>query len=293
MSHFQVIGIPQRETLPDKRLDALIAKHGEMILRPAMTAIAYGRIGSGKTSVLYSILKNMLPHYFDEVVVFCASSDSKDAFESLPQKNILFLTDYDDEAFTNYVNKLREDQIERLSKGKSALNVCVVFDDIVFSNAISRGGRQGSMVERLMLICRHELNCSVLIACQHSKQITPAMRNNTLYHIICGVQRNDLAKIAEEHANHLSHEEFMKMYHQVQASGRHQFILVDYKAPEERRFRHNFDKIITFPNIDGLHRRSEEVNIAGNSPDPGEGSGHNPAHQQNGGKRQRRRKEKG
>ena len=238
--------IPQRETLPDKKRDKLVERHGPLLPITPATAIIYGRIGSGKTSIMYSWLKNLFPRYYDEVVIFCGTGDSREAFEALPQKNILFLTDYDDESFTEYINKLREDQMERLEKGKRALNVCICFDDIVFSNAIAKGGRSGSMVERLMLVCRHELNATVLIACQHSKQITPAMRNNTLYHIICGVQRNDLMKIAEEHANHLTYDEFIAMYNHVHRQ-KHQFIVVDYKAAEEGRFRHNFDTIIQNP----------------------------------------------
>lgn len=247
MSHFEVNPIPQRETISDKKRDKLLAKLGDkghlLPVVPATVCI-YGSIGAGKSSILYSWLKNMYPNYYDEVVVFCASADSKDAFESLPQKNILFLTEYDDEAFTNYIDQLKADQLERMQNGKASLNVAIIMDDIVFADAISKGGRKGSTVQRLMLICRHELNCTVIIACQHSKQITPAMRNNTLYHIICNVQRNDLTKLAEEHSNQLSYDEFIKMYHDIHKKGKHQFLLVDYKAPQERRFRHNFENLI-------------------------------------------------
>jgi hypothetical protein len=242
----RIEGIPQRQDMPDKRRDKLLEKHGPMLPITPATIITYGRIGSGKSSIMYSWLKNLFPKYYDECIIFCASSDSRDAFEGLPQKNIVFITEYDDESFSNYVNKLKEDQMERLNDGKPALNIFIGFDDIVFSEAI--GGRKPSMVERLMLICRHELNATVFICVQHSKQVNPAMRNNTLYHIICGVQKNDLMKIAEEHACHLSADQFLQMYHNIQSKGKHQFIVVDYKAPEHQRFRHNFDKYITFDN---------------------------------------------
>jgi hypothetical protein len=55
-------GIPQRESLPDKRREALqkkMEKAGEdsslLPITPA-TVICYGRIGSGKSSVMYSWL---------------------------------------------------------------------------------------------------------------------------------------------------------------------------------------------------------------------------------------------
>lgn len=248
----KVEGIPQRETAPDKKRDKLVEKHGELLPMTPATVICYGRIGSGKSSIMYSWLKNLFPRYYDEAIIFCASSDSRDAFEGLPQKKVVFITDYDDEAFTSYVDTLKAHQLERMERGKAPLNIFIGFDDIVFSEAI--GGRKPSMVERLMLVCRHELNATVFICVQHSKQVNPAMRNNTLYHIICGVQKNDLAKIAEEHACHLSTEQFVNMYNIIQAKGKHQFIVVDYKAPEPLRFRHNFDRIISFDILNGYER---------------------------------------
>jgi len=248
----RVEGIPQRETLGDSKRDALMKAMKERGEDPSLlpitpaTVIAYGRIGGGKSSIMYSWLKNMFPKYYDEVLIFCGSSDSKKAFESLPQKAIVFMTDYDNEAFTNYVEKLKADQIERMEKKERPLNVFIGFDDIVFAEAISSRGKP-SMAERVILICRHELNATVFICVQHSKQVNAAMRNNTLYNVILPLQKNDLAKVAEEHAGHLSSEEFMRMYYKIMGMGRHEFIVVDYKAGDEaRRFRHRWDKIVSF-----------------------------------------------
>jgi hypothetical protein len=256
-----VEGIPQRETMGDIKRDALMAKMAKKGEDPSMlpitpaTVIAYGRIGGGKSSIMYSWLKNMFPRYYDEVLIFCGSSDSKSAFEGLPQKKIVFMTEYDNEAFTNYVNKLKEDQIERMEKKERPLNIFIGFDDVVFAEAMSSKGK-ATMAERVILICRHELNATVFICVQHSKQVSPAMRNNTLYNVILPLQKNDLSKVGEEHAGHLSTDEFMRMYYSVMAKGKHEFIVVDYKAPEERRFRHKWDKIVVFSK-DELPRETE------------------------------------
>lgn len=247
MNHFHVEPIPQRESTPDKRRLALLKKLGdkaEFLPQSPATVAIYGSIGAGKSSLLYSWMKNLFPRFYDELIVFCGSADSKEAFESLPQKNILFLTEYDEEAFSEYVEQLKADQLERMENGKPPLNIAIIMDDVIFTDAIAKGGRQGSMVQRLMLIARHELNSTVIIACQHSKQITAPMRNNCMYHIICNVQRNDLTKLAEEHANQLSHDQFIKMYYDVHKKGKHQFLFIDYKAPMDKRFRHNFDQYI-------------------------------------------------
>jgi hypothetical protein len=223
-------------------------KRGEdptMLPKTPATVIAYGRIGGGKSSIMYSWLKNMFPHYYDEVLIFCGSSDSKAAFEHLPQKKIVFMTDYDDEAFTRYIDKLKEDQTERMSKKERPLNIFIGFDDVVFAEAISSRGKP-TMAERVILISRHELNATVFICVQHSKQVNSAMRNNTIYNVILPLQKNDLLKVAEEHAGHLNTDEFLRMYYTVMNKGTHEFLVVDYKAPEARRFRHKWDKIITF-----------------------------------------------
>lgn len=245
-----VEGIPQRESHPDKRRIKLMDKMEEkgedssmLPITPA-TIIAYGRIGGGKSSIMYSWLKNMFPKYYDEVIIFSGSSDSRAAYEKLPQKNIVFLMDYDDAAFTAYINKLKADQTKREEDNEDPLNIFVGFDDIIFSEAIGNS-KKPTMAEKLMLICRHELNATVFICVQHSKQITPAMRNNTLYNLILPLQKNDLLKVAEEHAGHLSTDEFIKMYYSIMSKGKHEFIVVDYKAKEAGRFRHKWDTIIS------------------------------------------------
>jgi hypothetical protein len=251
MSSFKVEGIPQRESGDDKKRDKILAdmkKRGDdvsLLPKTPATIIAYGRIGGGKSSVMYSWLKNMFPNYYDEVLIFCGSSDSKKAFESVPQKRIVFMTEYDDEAFARYIDKLKADQLERMKEKKRPLNIFIGFDDIVFAQAISSKGKP-TMAERVILISRHELNATIFICVQHSKQVSPAMRNNTMYNIILPLQKNDLLKVAEEHAGHLSSDEFLKMYYEVMNKGKYEFLVVDYKAPEERRFRHKWDKIITF-----------------------------------------------
>ena len=246
MNTLNTIGIPQRESVPDAKRQKLLAKmkpedRAYLPVTPA-TVITYGRIGAGKSSIMYSWLKNMFPRYYDEVIIFCSSADSKEAFESLPQKNIVFMTDYSNDDFNDYIETLKKDQLERMAEGKPPLNVFVGADDIVFSQAIGGKGKP-SALERLMMVCRHELNTTCFICVQHSKQVNPAMRNNTLYHILCPLQRNDLEKVASEHCNHLTEKQFIDMYNEVMEEPRC-FIVIDYKAPDASRFRKRFDTIL-------------------------------------------------
>jgi hypothetical protein len=124
------------------------------------------------------------------------------------------------------------------------LNVAILFDDMI-ANGISKHSQgKSSPLEHLILICRH-LNVSIVILTQDSKTgMTPAMRNNAMYHVLYRVQKNDIEKLAQEHAGDLSTEQFIDMYYKVINSNPYQFLLIDYKAPQHKRFRLNFSKVI-------------------------------------------------
>jgi hypothetical protein len=132
--------------------------------------------------------------------------------------------------------------MEKLQNNEPPLNIFIGFDDIVFKNSISNKSKPTN-VERALLTCRHELNATMFICCQHSKQISPALRNNIMYYCILPLQSNDIKKVAEEHSNHLTNEEFIELYNIIMQT-KHNFLCIDYKAPIERRFRINFDRIV-------------------------------------------------
>ena len=81
---FQVEPVPQRETLADKKreriLKRLTPEEREFLPPTPCTAIIYGAIGSGKSSLLYSWLKNLFPNYYDECVIFCEKNMDKPRF---------------------------------------------------------------------------------------------------------------------------------------------------------------------------------------------------------------------
>ena len=114
------------------------------------------------------------------------------------------------------------------------------------------------MAGRLMLICRHELNASVIICVQHSKQVNPAMRNNTLLHTLTRLQRNDLQKVAEAHCNYMTEKEFIEMYYDIMKEP-YQFLVVDYKANPGKRFRHGWNKYYSKSSRDETQEPLKEV----------------------------------
>jgi hypothetical protein len=93
------------------------------------------------------------------------------------------------------------------------------------------------------MTCRH-YNITIVLALQHSKQVSSAMRNQIFHWVIFRLTQNDLEKIASEHSNLLRPDQFINMYNDVQMKGKHEFLIVDYKKNINDRFSHRFTKQI-------------------------------------------------
>jgi len=230
--------IPSEDIGIDKRF--LKLKHSDVIMKPPFTCAVLGQIGAGKTSFGYSMMNEHYKNYFDEVVVICGTIDSKDSWEKIKQRNVVFLNSFHDEAFQEYLHDIEQVQEERKEKGKYPLRICLVLDDCVFDGINKR--RQG-VLENLFCVCRH-YNISIIMMLQDSKMIQPIIRNNIYYWVLFRITANDLEKISHEHANLLNDKQFTKLYNDIQRIGKHEFLIIDYKSPIETRFRHRFTKTI-------------------------------------------------
>lgn len=231
---------PEIEPMPseDKGIDKRFLKlpNHEILFEPPFTMAVLGSIGSGKTSFVYTLMNKLYKNYFDEVVVCCATLDSKEAWENVNQRSVLFLNDFDDDAFLDYVKEVETEQLKRQAEKKYPLRVALVLDDIVFEGF--NKNRVGTL-ERLMMTCRH-YNITIILALQHSKQISAAMRNQIFYYILFRLTANDLNKVAEEHSNLLTSDQFKDMYNEVQKKGKHEFLIINYKKDMNNRFSHRF-----------------------------------------------------
>lgn len=227
------------ELLPeDKKFNAL--PHHEVLFKPPFTCAVIGSIGSGKSSFGYSLLDKHYKNYFDELVVLCGSIDSKESWEKCHQKNVVFLNYFEENAFEEYLESLEKDQEERKKAGKFPFRCCLVMDDIVFQGF---NKHKAGTLDRLFMTCRH-FNLSIILMLQHSKQVSAAMRNQIMYWVLFRMTQNDMEKIADEHSNFLTPEQFKVMYQNILKKGRHEFLIIDYKAPFEDRFRNRFTKIL-------------------------------------------------
>lgn len=229
------------------------------------TFMILGRCGSGKSSILYSLLTQGYTYkgksLFDEAAIFLGSMDSVDAFNSLPIKNKAILHEFNVEDFEQYVEDLRQHQLERLSKNKRPLNVLLCFDDFVGQNLLKHHNGKSSPLERLALTSRHELNATLVMCSQIYKNTgfsNPAMRNNTTTYIIANMTKPEIEKIAEEHCNNYTPDQFIQIYNEMQKTP-FNFMVIDYRRPLDDRITERFTGSLKSPllqNAETIRNRS-------------------------------------
>ena len=234
----EILPIPSEMLPEDKRFNKL--PHHEILFKPPFTAVAIGSIGSGKSSFCYSLVDKHYKNYFDEVVVISGTIDSKESWENVSQKTVIFLDFFDDTSFREYITTLEHDQEERRKKGKFPIRVLLVLDDIIFDGY--NKNRVG-VLEKLFYTCRHYF-ISILLCLQHSKQVSAGMRNQIMHWNLFRLTQNDLFKMSEEHGNNLSPEEFREMHTNIMKKGRHEWLQINYKNPFEKRFLHRFTTVV-------------------------------------------------
>ena len=116
----QIKTIPSEFHIEDKR----IKKIKYELPKIPSNMFFLGRCGSGKSSAVYTMLNEGYIHkgksIFDEVVVYLGTLDSIETWKSLPCKNILVLTEFNPDDFKEYLDDLKQHQMER-EKRKSAV----------------------------------------------------------------------------------------------------------------------------------------------------------------------------
>jgi hypothetical protein len=241
--------IPSEKKPLDKRLDDMKFKETLPVI-PSNIAVL-GQCGSGKSCWLYSLLADGYVDskghsVFDEIIVFLGSMDANETFEKLPCKNVVVMNDFDPAAFQEYIEDLREHQMERLNKGKPRLNICIVFDDFVGKNIMKPlKGSRTSILENVMLTSRHELNCSVLYCSQVYKSpcfTIPSVRNNINYWVIYQMTRREIMRFAEEHSGFMTPKQFVEWYDECMKD-KYNFVMVNYKKALEDRYTERFTNV--------------------------------------------------
>lgn len=232
--------IPSENRPHDDRFEQL--ECSELLIKPPFTMVITGSIGSGKSSLIWSLLNpktGFYRGYYDYILVFNGSTDSNKVWveASTEDNEIEVENSWDNDKFQSWLTKLEKDQMRLEEEGKQLQRVCVVFDDAV-TKGISSRYKVGALDDAVQR-CRH-LNLSIIIASQCYRQLNRSQRSlNTLAFIITKVNYMDLHAIAEEHAGLIKPDTFIAMYRKVMKEKRkdlpYPYLVVNYqKEPKDR-----------------------------------------------------------
>ena len=245
--------MPAEKKPKDRRLDKINYKDLPKI--PA-NILLLGRCGSGKSSILYTLLTKGFTYgpkhksLFDEALFYIGTLDAKHIFEKLPIKNSLVLEEFDPVDFEKYLDDLRAHQLEKLERNKPPMNTLICFDDFVGAALMKRLNTKASPLEKLILTSRHEANATVMFCSQvyrSSGFSTPTVRNNLTTIILAQMSRIELEKIAEEFAGDMTKDEFIHIYDRIMQKRAYNFMVMDTRRPLNARWTEQFSTPIPRP----------------------------------------------
>jgi len=235
--------LPIKNIKQDDKLPSYLAKRALIILQ--------GCAGSGKTSVLYSMLKQyQKTNYFDVMIFYNRVSDSNWVWESFAKEDKT-----DVEIFSRYDNAELLDMVQAIddeasseremfpAKKRRLKNVAFIFDDMIYSGICS-SHRQSALDE--LTINRRHLNCSIFITSQSYRSLNQNIRaNNVSQVIIIRANTKDLENIASEHnVGVVDTKKFMDMYNRCKEKGEYEFMVVDYNKPLGEVFSCGFNDVL-------------------------------------------------
>lgn len=244
----------KREIMPsEKKHPKLIQKIEKLekeLPKPPFFIIIQGSVGSGKTSLLYSLIKNYQNNnFFDVIYFYNRVSDSDKVWMDFENKKtgVDLFHNYNDSKLLELINEIDSVQTMRRAKNKRPLNILFVFDDMAYSNIVRRN--KSTALDQLVINRRH-YNISLIITSQTYKALNQNLRTNNLSHfILIRANLKDLKNIAEDHnAGMVDIDDFITMYKTVKEGGKYDFLVVDYQDEPTKIFKKNFNEIIQIEN---------------------------------------------
>jgi ABC-type dipeptide/oligopeptide/nickel transport system ATPase component len=248
------------------------------------TILVLGQCGSGKSSILWSLLtkayvvgKTKKKSVFDEALYFLGTADAEDCFKKIPIENHLILRDFDVVDFDNYMEDLKEHQLDRIAKGKSMMNPLIVFDDFASENILKKTKVGGAPpIQKLCLTSRHEAGMTVIYLSQFYKNTgftSPAVRGNLTTIILSKMANNEVRKVAEEFCEMYEVDEFLEHYDRVMASAPFQFLVWERRRPMNTdRWTHGFtkplppsQKVLRMRSMNGIQKLKHEYSSSEDS----------------------------
>lgn len=243
----------ETEVIPSEKIPAKNRKQDEKLpcyLPPARgLIIIQGSAGSGKSSLLYSMVKQYQKHnYYDIIIVYNRCSDSDFVWESFQTKktDVQIFNKFDNQELLDIIENLDEEQQSRRRMSpekRKLLNVLFIFDDMIYSGICS--SYKTSALDELVINRRH-LNATIMITSQSYKALNQNIRtNNVSQMIVMRANVKDLENIAQEHnAGVCGIPEFVEMYNTCKDYGNYEYFVVDYRKPQDKMFSRGFKNVL-------------------------------------------------
>lgn len=215
-------------------------KHKDILPVAPLACLFVGRKGTGKTSSLYSLIKNGYEgsKTFDLVVGFFGSKDGNKVWKNMNSKKmrVEVKNNFDEFEFLEFIHELEKKQIKRLEKKLRPISVCVIVDDFA-SDTFFRG----RPIQKALLNSRH-YGLSIFISTQKLKMAPPVIRANVDMFLITSLTPIELKTFAEENSS-LTHsvKDIYNYYKKVKDKGKYNFLVVNFKNDEKQRFRNGID----------------------------------------------------
>ena len=242
MSDLSIQIIPSEIKKEDKRAGKLNPK----LPKPPFLFCLVGSAGTGKSSVIYTVVNKWYKNYFDYVLVYNGVGDANEAFLGLNDKKttVQVLNDWNPETFDKWLKTVESENNKLDDEGVRKRNVLVVMDDMI-THDISKHHSIGIM-DRAIQNRRH-YNLSIMVSTQSYKQMNRSMRSlNCSSIIITGVNNTDLELIAEEHQSpFVDKDGVIKLYKESMNDGKYgKVFVINYKTAPIDRYQINFDKVL-------------------------------------------------
>ena len=232
MSQLKKYIIPSENRGKDRKWEKLNLK----FFKPPFILLAVGAVGSGKSSYCYSIVKNF-QKYFDLLLVITGTRDSNKCWEDLETKklNVVVKNQFEEDTLTDLVEDLENTNEDARREKKKTTKTLMILDDVVFHHGVVRRNA-ANVLDQIIANHRH-LDISMLFCSQSYMACNRNLRICNLTGLILfRVNKNDLEKIAQEHKNLLSSDDFIEMYEQLQRRDKWTPLVINYRKPLESRF---------------------------------------------------------
>lgn len=233
--------IPSESRPKDEKYEKLPNK--ELLPKAPFYGAVVGAVGTGKSSILWTIVNKLFKNYWDYILVYNGVKDADKTWKSLENKDtkVDVLNQFNDDEFRTFIKKLEDTQMRRERKGKRFLNVIVVFDDAI-TQGMSKKHSIGVLDTAIQN--RRHMNLSLLQSSQVYHQLNKSHRSlNTDFVIITQVNKKDAQSVAEEHSSGIDPDVLVELMKHVNKK-RFDFFMIDYKQDIDKRFRKNFDVIL-------------------------------------------------